>query len=155
MHGKDSKRSRASWGGIAAIWAVLAAAAGGGASAAPVETVLYSFTGGASDGIYPSAGLIADSQGNLYGTIPYGGGGCVASRPGGCGIVFELTPSSGGGWTETVLYHFCTLANCSDGSHPRAGLIADSNRNLYGTTANGGGSGCSAQGPGGCGTGSS
>jgi hypothetical protein len=102
------------------LWAVLAAAAGGGASAAPVETVLYSFTGGASDGIYPSAGLIADSQGNLYGTIPYGGGGCVAARPGGCGIVFELTPSSGGGWTETVLYHFCSLANCSDGSHPRA-----------------------------------
>jgi hypothetical protein len=121
MHGKDSKRSRASWGGIAAVWAVLAATAGSGASAAPVETVLYSFTGGASDGIFPSAGLVADSQGNLYGTTPFGGGsGCSTSGPGaengspkriGCGIVFELMPATGGGWTETVLYHFCTLAN--------------------------------------------
>jgi hypothetical protein len=63
MHGKDSKGSGLWAPGIVVLWAVLAAAAGGGASAAPVETVLYSFTGGASDGIYPSAGLIADSQG--------------------------------------------------------------------------------------------
>ncbi len=31
------------------------------------ETVLYSFTGG-SDGVNPTASLIADSSGNLYGT---------------------------------------------------------------------------------------
>jgi uncharacterized repeat protein (TIGR03803 family) len=49
---------------------------GGGASDAGVvfkldrtgtETVLYNFTGGA-DGSEPSAGLIRDSAGNLYGT---------------------------------------------------------------------------------------
>jgi uncharacterized repeat protein (TIGR03803 family) len=163
MLGIDGKRNCALRApGIAALWAVLAAAAGGGASAAPVETVLYSFAGGANDGMDPSAGLIADSQGNLYGTTQFGGGsGCSASGPGaepgspkliGCGIVFELTPTISGGWTETVLYHFCTLANCSDGSRPFAGLIADGKGNLYGTTSAGGGSGCSAMGPGGCGT---
>lgn len=35
-------------------------------------TVLYSFTGGA-DGDYPSAGVILDSAGNLYGTTLIGG----------------------------------------------------------------------------------
>ncbi|MGH6796408.1 MAG: choice-of-anchor tandem repeat GloVer-containing protein [Methylocella sp.] len=140
----DSKRSRASWGVIAALWAVLAAAASGSASAAPVETVLYPFSGG-TDGSYPAAGLIFNSQGNLYGTTSSGGAN-------GYGTVYELIPASDGGWTETVLYNFCSLANCSDGSRPVAGLILDSKGNLYGTTANGGGSGCSASGPGGCGT---
>jgi uncharacterized repeat protein (TIGR03803 family) len=131
MHGKNSKRSGLWAPGIAALWAVLAAATGGSALAAPMETVLYPFSGG-SDGIYPTAGLIADSQGNLYGTTAFGGGTSNA------GTVFELTPTVSGGWTETVLYHFCTLANCSDGNRPFAGLFADSKGNLYGTTANGG-----------------
>ncbi len=48
--------------------ALIVAAVGGGALAAPVETVLHSFTGGPSDGSEPHAGLIADGSGNLYGT---------------------------------------------------------------------------------------
>jgi uncharacterized repeat protein (TIGR03803 family) len=36
------------------------------------ETVLYSFTGGA-DGGTPTAGVIRDSAGNLYGTTSVGG----------------------------------------------------------------------------------
>ena|ERR1700730_13402120 len=86
MHCKDTMRSRAfSARGIAALWAMLALAAGGGASAAPTETVLYSFTGG-SEGDGPVAGLIADSSGNLYGTTTSGGAsghghdGCSSSR---------------------------------------------------------------------------
>ncbi len=56
--------------------------AGGGASGNGVvfklspggtETVMHSFTGGASDGATPVAGLIADSSGNLYGTTESGG----------------------------------------------------------------------------------
>jgi uncharacterized repeat protein (TIGR03803 family) len=49
------------------------------------ETVLYSFCAqhGCTDGFTPSGGVIADSEGNLYGTTSYGG-----SKEG--GIVFEL-----------------------------------------------------------------
>src|SRR5437868_4602463 len=38
----------------------------------------------------------------------------------------------------TTLYSFCSLANCADGAAPTAGLIADANSNLFGTTALGG-----------------
>jgi uncharacterized repeat protein (TIGR03803 family) len=104
----------------------------GGALAAPVEALLYSFTGG-TDGGYPFAGLIADSEGTLYGTT--GGGG-----RGNNGTVFRLTPARDKTtgkttWTESVLYSF---QGGSDGSDPFAGLIADSEGALYGTTQNGG-----------------
>src|SRR5260370_28599259 len=36
-------------------------------------TVLYSFTGGTSDGEFPLAALLRDRAGNLYGTTLYGG----------------------------------------------------------------------------------
>ena len=51
------------------------------------ETVLYSFTGGA-DGGRPSAGVILDSAGNLYGTTYSGGKGSngVAFD----GVIFEI-----------------------------------------------------------------
>jgi uncharacterized repeat protein (TIGR03803 family) len=52
------------------------------------ETVLHSFTGGA-DGAKPSAGMIQDSAGNLYGTTYYGGSGRTSS---GNGVVFMLKP---------------------------------------------------------------
>jgi uncharacterized repeat protein (TIGR03803 family) len=38
----------------------------------------------------------------------------------------------------SVLYHFCSKANCSDGLWPYAGLISDEAGNLYGTTGAGG-----------------
>ncbi|MGA3210889.1 MAG: Ig-like domain repeat protein [Terriglobales bacterium] len=103
------------------------------------ETVLYSFTGG-SDGGYPVAGLIFDSQGNLYGTTEEGGNG---SSNFGDGVAFELSPPRGGGsgpWNEVVLYAFCAETNCTDGERPYGGLVFDSQGNLYGTT-NWGGSG--------------
>ena len=46
------------------------------------------------------------------------------------GTVFELTPTKGGGWTETVLHSF----DGTDGVSPSAGLIFDAAGNLYGTT---------------------
>ncbi len=96
------------------------------------ETVLYGFKGG-SDGTDPAAGLIADKQGALYGTTRFGG-------TGNGGTVFKLTPPAKGQtvWTETVLYRFCSLPNCSDGASPFAGLIADKQGALYGTTTGGG-----------------
>jgi uncharacterized repeat protein (TIGR03803 family) len=105
------------------------------------ETVLYSFQGDA-DGVGPQANLFMDSAGNLYGTT-YAGGS--PNCEGGCGTVFELTPS-GNSWTESVLY---TFAGGADGAGPLAGLIEDNSGNLYGTTASGG---PSIHCPGGCGT---
>ena len=77
-----------------------------------------------------NGGLIIDAAGNLYGTSS--GGGAYDSY----GTVFELSPKSGGGWTETILHSFND--NGVDGWHPLAGLLLDSKGNLYGTTNNGG-----------------
>jgi uncharacterized repeat protein (TIGR03803 family) len=104
----------------------LTPAAGGGWT----EQVLHSF-GSGIDGAYPHARLIFDAVGNLYGTT--GGGGLW-----GYGTVFELAPTVGGGWMETVLYSFCWQTNCADGWMPDAGLIFDAAGNLYGTTYYGG-----------------
>ncbi|MGA7384143.1 MAG: choice-of-anchor tandem repeat GloVer-containing protein [Methylocella sp.] len=118
--------------GFAALCAALAVAAAGSASAAPTETVLHSFTGGVGDGIFPFAGLIADSAGNLYGTTNQGGGSECNGL--GCGVVFKLSP----GGSETVLHSFCSLPGCRGGANPVSGLIADRAGDLYGTTPGGG-----------------
>jgi uncharacterized repeat protein (TIGR03803 family) len=96
------------------------------------ETVLYNFCSqtNCTDGYYPEVGLIMDGAGNLYGTTDGG-------RGYGGGTVFKLAPS-GAGWTETVLYNFCSQTNCTDGYNPQAGLIMDGSGNLYGTTDGGG-----------------
>ena len=91
------------------------------------ESILYTFTGG-SDGKTPVGSLIFDADGNLYGATFNGGSG-------GNGVVFELSPAIGGGWTETVLYSFL---GGSDGALPVGGLTFDSAGNLYGTTVIGG-----------------
>ena len=85
-----------------------------------VETVIYSFTGGA-DGGGPAGGLVRDGKGDLFGT-----------NSGGYGIVFKVTPSG----SETVLHYF--TGDVSDGSSPSSGLVRDTLGNLYGTTSEGG-----------------
>jgi uncharacterized repeat protein (TIGR03803 family) len=98
---------------------------------AQTEQTLYSFTG-AADGANPLSSLVMDSAGNLYGTAWLGGAY-------GAGDVFELSPSTGGGWTESVLYSFTGGA---DGANPfTADLIFDKAGNLYGTTTGGGAQG--------------
>jgi uncharacterized repeat protein (TIGR03803 family) len=88
------------------------------------ETVLYRFKG-APDGADPVAGVIRDAKGNLYGTTYSGGVSNV-------GTAFELS------WMgkETVLFSFEN--NARDGYSPRAGVIQDTEGNLYGATADGG-----------------
>jgi uncharacterized repeat protein (TIGR03803 family) len=110
------------------------------------EKILYSFTGG-EDGNGPATGPTLDNAGNLYGTTFHGG--TSSNCYDGCGTVFELTPATGGKWTEKVLHSF--NQNGKDGTNPKAGVIFDSTGNLYGVTSGGGAdrSDCSG---GGCGT---
>jgi hypothetical protein len=100
------------------------------------ENILYSFGGYANqDGGQPRGKLVFDSAGNLYGITTRGG-------VNGYGTVFELTPNIDGGWTESILYNFCSQSSdyqCLDGAYPEAGLLIDSAGNLYGTSSQGGG----------------
>lgn len=91
------------------------------------ETVLYSFSGGSADGGSPSAGVIADKHGHLYGTAQHGGAGG--------GVVFRLDPPSNGSasWAETILHSF----SGPDGFTPSSTLALHNGR-LYGTTTQGG-----------------
>jgi len=112
-----------------------------------MESILHSFTNANGDGSQPFAKLLIGRDGSLYGTTFSGGNA-------GDGIVFRLTPPAPGGtgWTESVLHSFA--GGTSDGAGPEAGLIADAQGALYGTTAAGGGGGgpeCRAV-PAGCGT---
>jgi uncharacterized repeat protein (TIGR03803 family) len=94
------------------------------------ETVLHSFNKNGGDGHDPSAGLIFDAAGNLYGTTISGGSWDE-------GTVFDLTPAGGGVWTETTLYAFQHRGG-KDGHLPQGGLVFDTAGNLYGTTSEGG-----------------
>jgi uncharacterized repeat protein (TIGR03803 family) len=107
--------------------------------------ILYRFSA-SHDGENPMSGLIRDSQGNLYGTTVYGGNVGGACGLYGCGTVFELI-KRGDTYSEKVLYAFVGGA---DGLRPGSGLVRDSEGNLYGTTPEGGRSGCASGG--GCGT---
>jgi uncharacterized repeat protein (TIGR03803 family) len=110
---------------------------------AGVETLLHSF-GGGRDGELPSAPLIQGTDGNLYGTTPFGGMNSNAAHEcqQGCGTAFRITLAG----TETVLYAFA--GGNSDGANPYAALVEGSDGNFYGTTSSGGNAGCAE----GCGT---
>jgi uncharacterized repeat protein (TIGR03803 family) len=95
---------------------------------AQTYSVLYSFGAVIGDASSPHAGVISDPAGNFYGTTFTGGAF-------GGGTVFELSPVTGGGWTETILHSF---GGSGDGVNPVGGLVRDSAGNLYGTTNEGG-----------------
>jgi uncharacterized repeat protein (TIGR03803 family) len=76
-------------------------------------------------------------KGLIYGVTLGGGRGC---RGGGCGTIFALTPAG----NYRTLYAF---AGGRDGAAPSSLIVAGGT--FYGTTANGGGSGCGGFG---CGT---
>jgi uncharacterized repeat protein (TIGR03803 family) len=85
--------------------------------------VLHVFLDG-SDGATSNAPVIADSNGNLFGTALQGG----ASNN---GVVFKIDTHG----KESILYSF---AGGKDGSKPEAGLLEDTAGNFYGTTNLGG-----------------
>ena len=97
-------------------------------------TTLVSFNG--ANGESPEGSLIADSNGDLFGTTSAGGG---TGGTGDDGTVFELVnngtvaaPSYAS--TPTTLVSF----NGANGRGPDSSLIADANGDLFGTTYSGG-----------------
>jgi uncharacterized repeat protein (TIGR03803 family) len=107
-----------------------------GANGQWVDTVLYTFQGGSVDGANPNAGVAQDNLGNLYGTTQYGYAYPTAGINN--GTVFKLAHGSGGQWTESVLYGFCSQPLCADGAQPLGGVVLDKAGNVYGATFGGG-----------------
>lgn len=90
-----------------------------------VLTVLHDFD--RLHGAHPFFGaLVADAQGNLYGTTYDGGTGDK-------GTVYKLAPDG----AFTVLHSFQSTSRL-DGATPYSGLLLDGQGNLYGTAAHGG-----------------
>lgn len=104
-------------------------------------SVIHHFTGGA-DQNYPFAGLAMDAAGNLYGTTC--GNNCLAGAYA-AGTVFRLS-KHGSSWAFTTLYSF---RGGNDGTSPYGPVVIGPDGTLYGTTYQGGGSGCGGAG---CGT---
>jgi len=95
-----------------------------GYASTPTTLVSFEYTYGS----LPYAGLIADADGNLFGTTGFGGAY-------GYGTTFEIVKTSSGyAGTPTTLVNF----DNANGSSPYAGLIADADGNLFGTTSGGG-----------------
>jgi uncharacterized repeat protein (TIGR03803 family) len=96
-------------------------------------TTLVSFNG--ADSSNPRGDLIADSSGNLFGTTADGGVGTPANPAN--GAVFEIVKTpTGYASTPTTLVSF-TLSTDAPQT-PVAGLLVDSNGDLFGTTEFGG-----------------
>lgn len=86
------------------------------------ETMLHAFAG-ASDGGDPWDALIADTQGNFYGTTYMGGAD-------GFGTIFKIDVNG----QKTILHNF----NGTEGANPSSALVRDTDGNLYGTAVFGG-----------------
>lgn len=115
-----------SWTSMMAAALLLSAAPA--AFAGGAEKTLYTFASGYDN--FPTAGIVADAAGNLYGTIEFGGNGY--------GFAFELSPNGKGQWTYSVIYNF---TGRGDGAFPQGSLTFDSAGNLYGTAVGGGDTG--------------
>jgi len=98
-------------------------------------SVLHTFKN-AQDGAGPTAGVILDAAGNVYGTSQ-GGTNTTNCGGGGCGIVFKLTPTSQGEWTPHLIFAFS--GSIGTGGRPAYGtVVMDPSGNLYGVTEDGG-----------------
>ena len=100
-------------------------------------TWVHAFQGG-TDGAVPEGPLL-DLAGTLYGTTSKGG--TVSCGADNCGTIFEIGTSGSG---YKVLYNFA--GGKKDGANPWSGFVASRNGTLYGTTREGGGGSCTANG---------
>ena len=117
--------SEANDGGAGTVFEIAKTAAG----YASTPTTLVSFDG--ADGDEPGAGLIADANGDLFGTTQLGGANDD-------GVVFEIAKTATGyASAPTTLVSF----NLADGLTPQGSLIADAEGDLFGTTEFGGANG--------------
>lgn len=92
------------------------------AEAAAQETILHRFqrTSGAAE---PLGTLAVDKAGNFYAVTTEGGNS-------NCGVLFELSPASGGGWSYSVIHEFTGPPDC----YPNTSLAIDATGKLYGVT---------------------
>jgi uncharacterized repeat protein (TIGR03803 family) len=104
-----------------------------GSNGSWTENIIYAFFD-LQQGAEPAGGLVADKNGNLYGTTAQGG----EQFGNGNGLVFKLTPHSNGTWSETIVYAF---AGGTDATEPTAGVTFGKGGALYGTTLYGGSAG--------------
>ena len=88
------------------------------------ERVVYMFSGGSDGGVPVGLSMDRPSR-TFYGATAYGGDST------GDGVVFQLAPQKGGGWTEATVF---TFGQSSDLSRPNSAAAADALGNLYGTT---------------------
>lgn len=110
---------------------LLSLAAVAALSAQPVFTTIHTFAGAPNDGANGNSTLTLGPGGILYGATAHGG--TFSS-----GVIFSMTPpaTTGGAWTETVLYSFGTNG-IHDGYAPN-GVLIGAGGALYGTTVLGG-----------------
>jgi len=103
-------------------------------------STLYTFCGpNCGDQRVPWAGVARGPDGNFYGVTDEGGNSnmlCIGSVdfPFSCGLAYKITPEG----AFSVIYNFCSLENCADGSNPNTQLIVGIDGNLYGITQSGG-----------------
>ncbi len=100
--------------------------------------VLHRFNG--TNGATPQ-GVTFDSFGNLFGATADGGKGSCSGGllVGGCGLIYELSPVSGGLWQEKLVRDFTSSSVANPNS-----IVLDGSGNLYGTTLYGGLATCNA-----------
>jgi len=98
-------------------------------------TTIYSFCSNpdCTDGEFPSAALVQGKEGGFYGVTSMGGTNHTPQNYA-AGTIFKVTPSG----NLTTLYNFCSLAGCTDGYDPIAGLVQPADGLFYGVTTSGG-----------------
>jgi uncharacterized repeat protein (TIGR03803 family) len=94
--------------------------------------VLHEFSG-AADGAQPMAGLTFGTDGALYGTAQFGGGGTCSTNAGvvGCGTVFRITTIG----SFRLLHAFANVF--VSGRFPSTNVVVDPAGNIVGTTSAG------------------